>query len=274
MANEDVIHILAVDDEQNVCILTREFLSLKGEIDVTTVNTVDEAWKALSQNKYDAIVSDYYMPGENGIQFLKALRAAGDMTPFVLLTCREREEVVIEALNLGADAYIHKGGKPVPQYVELEHLVREAVEKRRKQEELRLSEARFRELAELLPAAVFEMDLKGNLTYLNQHALRMFGYTSQDFERGISFTSLFAPKETELVAADMSSSVRGAGSSQSEYAGKRKDGGRLQVSVTFAAILRDDKPVGLRGIMNDITERRREEESQRIRMFRVQEDEE
>ena len=201
--------------------------------------------------RYDAIISDFQMPGENGIQFLRSLRATGDKTPFVLFTCREREEVVIDALNYGADAYVQKGGKPVPQYAELEHSVQTAVQKRRGEEELRESEARFRELAELLPAAVFEMDLVGTLTFLNQYALDMFGYAPQDFSRGIAALNMLAADEQQRGLRNIEENLLGIGSVTNEYTAQRKDGSAFSISIVSAAILRHGKPAGIRGIIND-----------------------
>lgn len=269
MPNVTTIQILAVDDEPDICILTKEFLYLKGEMEVSTAHSVEEARKALAATHYDAIVSDYQMLGENGIQFLRSLRAAGDNIPFILLTCKEREEVIIDALNYGADAYVQKAGKPVTQYVELEHSIRAAVQRRRGEEELKESEARFRELAELLPAAVFEMDLTGTLTYLNRKALEMFGYAPQDFLQGIALLNILMPEEQERGLANIEENLLTVDPVNNEYAARRKDGSTLSISIISAAILRHDKPVGLRGIIDDVTERKRAEESQRIQMFKA-----
>lgn len=108
------IQILSVDDEPDICDLTKEFLEITRKINVDIAGSVEEARRMIDQREYDAIVSDYQMPGENGIQFLKSLRASGDMIPFILFTGKGREEVVIEAINNGADAYLQKGGEPDP----------------------------------------------------------------------------------------------------------------------------------------------------------------
>lgn len=124
------ISILVVDDEHDMCDLSRLFLSKDEELRVYTANSVEDARKALEEEHIDAIISDYQMPREDGIQFLKWLRARGDPTPFILFTGKGREEVVIEALNNGADSYLQKGGKPEPLYAELAHRTRMAVRKR------------------------------------------------------------------------------------------------------------------------------------------------
>ena len=77
--------ILAVDDEEPLCVLTKEFLEISGALEVDIAGSVSEARVAIAQRRYDAIVSDYQMPGEDGIQFLKSLRASGDTIPFILI---------------------------------------------------------------------------------------------------------------------------------------------------------------------------------------------
>ena len=70
---------------------------------------------AMAGVDYEVIVSDYQMPGMNGIEFLKRLRSQLGHIPFILFTGRGREEVAIEALNCGADFYLQKGGDPFRQ---------------------------------------------------------------------------------------------------------------------------------------------------------------
>jgi len=64
-------------------------------------------------------------------------------------------------------------------------------------EDLSLSEERFRELAELLPEAVFEMDKNLNITYANQKAFELFKYSEEDFKNGIKALNLIAPEDRE-----------------------------------------------------------------------------
>ena len=108
--NESPIKILAVDDDIDLCSLTKEFLETFDLFHVDTVHSVGEAMEALSDHRYDAIVSDYQMPVD-GIFFLRELRSRGDHTPSILFTGNGREEIVIEAIDSGADAYVQKGGE-------------------------------------------------------------------------------------------------------------------------------------------------------------------
>jgi CheY-like chemotaxis protein len=65
-----------------------------------------EAITKLQARRYDGIISDYQMPDMDGIAFLKYVRAHYECLPFILFTGRGREEVVIDAVNNGADFYI------------------------------------------------------------------------------------------------------------------------------------------------------------------------
>lgn len=73
----------------------------------------------MSAKKYDVVVSDYVLPGKNGLDFLKELRDRGNNIPFILFTGKGREEVSVKALNLGADRFFNKFGQPETVYGEL-----------------------------------------------------------------------------------------------------------------------------------------------------------
>jgi len=85
----------------------------------------------MKSKDYDAIVSDYQMPEMDGIEFLKKVRSSGNPIPFIIFTGRGREEVAIQALSIGADYYLQKGGDPKSQFAELAHQIEQAIQKRR-----------------------------------------------------------------------------------------------------------------------------------------------
>jgi Response regulator containing CheY-like receiver, AAA-type ATPase, and DNA-binding domains len=101
-----MISLLYVDDEPVLLDLCRTFLEREGDITVTPASSAKDALKSLAAGKYDAIVSDYQMPDTDGIMFLRTVRSQFPDIPFILFTGRGREEVVIEAINSGADSYV------------------------------------------------------------------------------------------------------------------------------------------------------------------------
>ncbi|HPE62991.1 MAG TPA: PAS domain S-box protein [Methanothrix sp.] len=143
-----MIRVLMVDDDPAVLEITKIFLERSGEIGVDAVESAEEATKRLDDGHYDVIVSDYVMPEMDGISFLKFVRSRDPEVPFILFTGKGREEVVIEALNNGADYYLQKDANPRVLYAELTHQIRQAAERQKTKRAVRESEEKYRALFE------------------------------------------------------------------------------------------------------------------------------
>jgi PAS domain S-box-containing protein len=138
---KSVIRVLHVDDDPSLQEITKlMLLDLDSSFEIDCACCVDEAFKKLETGHYDVVVSDYEMPQKDGLQFLKELREGKNNIPFTLFTGKGREEVAIEALNLGADAYHNKQGSPETVYGELSHSIRQSVERKKAQASILLSE--------------------------------------------------------------------------------------------------------------------------------------
>ncbi len=149
-----MISILYVDDEPGLVALLRHYLQQSGEFQVLTAGSGPEALALLERHPVDVVVSDYQMPGMNGIELLRECRRRFDGLPFILFTGRGREEVVIEAIEHGVDFYLQKGGDPAAQFAELALKCRQAVRRQRAEEELRASEERNRRIIEGSPTGI------------------------------------------------------------------------------------------------------------------------
>jgi CheY-like chemotaxis protein len=128
---EEKITVLYVDDEPLLLGVAKIFLEQSGPFRVEIFTSVSRALERMQGERFDAIVSDYQMQEMDGIGLLKIVRARWPGMPFIVFTGRGREEVVIEALNRGADHYLQKGGDPRAQFAELGHVILRAVERRR-----------------------------------------------------------------------------------------------------------------------------------------------
>jgi PAS domain S-box-containing protein len=170
-----MISILYVDDEIYLLEIAKIFLESLKEFKVAIVPSAMEGLERLSTASYDLILSDYLMPDMDGIRFLKEVRSKFGDIPFILFTGKGREEVVIEAINNGADFYVQKGGDPRSQFAELAHKIRIAVERRKAVDALRDSEQRLADIINFLPDATFAIDTNGMVIAWNKAIEEMTG---------------------------------------------------------------------------------------------------
>ena len=131
LTEETPIHVLHVDDEALFLKSAKQILELQGAFQVDIASSAEEAMKKMKKKAFDVVVSDYAMPGTDGLQFLEEIREKGNKIPFIMFTGRGREEVAVKALDLGADQYIKKIGNPETVYGKLAQSIRGAVERRR-----------------------------------------------------------------------------------------------------------------------------------------------
>lgn len=129
--SKKIISVLHVDDDLVFLKTAKLCLEMHGQFEIDVASSVEDALRKLGESEYDAVVSDYQMSGRDGLEFLKELRDKGNKIPFVIFTGKGREEVAINALNLGADGYFNKAGKPDMVYGELAQGIRLIVERNR-----------------------------------------------------------------------------------------------------------------------------------------------
>jgi len=170
------ICLLYVDDEPPLLLLTKKFLEKTGQFSVDTTGSAPAALGMMEGTPYDAIVSDYEMPGMNGIELLREVRKRFGALPFILFTGRGREEVVIQAMNEGADFYLQKGGDPLVQFAELGHKVRQAVKSYRADQDLKEREAFIKTVLDNLPIgiAVNSVNPAVHFEYINDNFLKIY----------------------------------------------------------------------------------------------------
>ncbi|BBL67287.1 ATP-binding response regulator [Methanoculleus chikugoensis] len=253
--------VLYVDDEPVLLEIGKLFLERSGALAIETVSSAREALNLLGEQRCDAVVADYQMPEMDGIELLKEVRQHFEDISFILFTGRGREEVVVEALNHGADGYIQKGGDPHSQFAELEHRVVRAVERRRAILALRDSEKRYRALFEGAndPIFIFEED---RFADCNSKALETFRCTREFLIRKTPW-DLSSPVQPDGVPALASAveKMQAAYSGQPQFfewritapSGKRYD---TEMSVSRLDV---KGPRQLQAIVRDVTARKQTE---------------
>ncbi len=102
--------ILVVDDETSMCQYLSILLQKEGYA-VTTAGSGAEALALMERQPFDVVISDIQMPRIDGIQLLKGLKAIDPDIPVIMLTAYASEQSAIDAVNLGAYAYLQKHSK-------------------------------------------------------------------------------------------------------------------------------------------------------------------
>jgi len=105
----DTLHVLFVDDESEVRELGAEMLErADGSLTVATCRSAGAGLEELSETTFDCVVSDYQMPGMNGLAFYEAVSDARPELPFVLYTGVDDRTVFERAADRGIDACVRK----------------------------------------------------------------------------------------------------------------------------------------------------------------------
>jgi|GEM_PF-2078398 len=138
---------------------------------------------------------------------------------------------------------------------------RDVTDRRGAERALQESEQRFRELAELLPQIVFELDHRGRLTFVNREGLESFGFTREEVARGINALQLVSSGDRERARENLGRLLEGQDLSGNEYLMVRKGGRTFPAVLHSKSIMREGRAVGARGIIVDITERKLWEEA-------------
>jgi two-component system response regulator MprA len=100
-------HILVVDDEPAVRRALERALRLDS-YEVELAGDGREALDRLADRPVDAVILDLMMPGVDGLEVCRRLRAAGDRTPILMLTARDAIDDRVQGLDVGADDYLVK----------------------------------------------------------------------------------------------------------------------------------------------------------------------
>lgn len=118
------------------------------------------------------------------------------------------------------------------------------------------SEQKYRDLANALPLAIYEMDLSGLITYANLRALEWFGYSEEEVVNRLYALDVITESGRKQGAQNIAKVISQGVTSSSEYLAIRKDGSTFPVMVASRPIIANDKTVGVLGTLVDLTERK------------------
>lgn len=137
--------------------------------------------------------------------------------------------------------------------------IRDITERKKAEQALKLSERRFKDTTNLLPQIVFETDINGKLIYVNAIAFKLFGYSQEDFNEGLLAVNMIIPEQRQVALKRIGELLTDDKSMNTEYTALKKDGTTFPVVIYSNTIIINNNIAGLRGIIFDITERKRSE---------------
>jgi PAS domain S-box-containing protein len=115
----------------------------------------------------------------------------------------------------------------------------------------------YRNLVELLPQTLFEIDAEGRFTFANRNGFERFGYRPEDLQGTIRATDVFVAEDRARLMRNIRRVLGGEPVAGNEYTALGKDGRTFPVIVSANAIRDEGRPVGLRGVIIDVSEIRR-----------------
>ena len=193
-ATDNTIRVLLVDDEPEfvetiATLLERE----ESRFDVRTATDAEAGLEILETGLIDCIVSDYSMPGMDGIEFLDRVREEHGEFPFVLLTGEGDEIVASDAISAGVTDYVPKGRRD-GQYSLLASRVADAVEKRRarralrrRKRELERLNDRFESFVRHSPDIITVVEADGRFRYNSPALEHVLGYEQGELVGEIAY---------------------------------------------------------------------------------------
>ena len=232
MTNEgdSAISVLLVDDERNFAVVVAQQLTRAGEsLSVDVETDPGAAVDLIDAGAYDCVVSDYEMPGTDGLELLETVREDWPDLPFVLFTGKGSEEIASDAISAGVTEYMQKTTNP-DQFRVLANRIRNAVEKYRTEQELERAENRYRRLVEQNLTGIYIV--QGDVVeYANPKVAEVFGYP-QDELLGMSVFDLVAEEDHDLLRENIDKRESGEVEELNyTVTGVRKNGKRFELEV-------------------------------------------
>ncbi len=220
---------------------------------------------ALAESWPDLILSDFHLPGFDGLEALALAQATCPDTPFIFVSGAMGEEVAIDALKRGATDYVLKD-RLTRLGPAVQRALREAEERRERRQAvaaLRASEENYRLLLNNIPAVVYKGYVDCAVDFVDGKVEELVGYPKREFDtRNLKWFDVLIPEDREKFKQTFLAGLKASKSYIREYRVRRADGEIIWIQDRGQIICGPDGQVEyISGVFFDITERRQAEEA-------------
>lgn len=167
--------VLHVDDDPEFTELVSVFLEREDDrFTVVQATSASNGMDELREQPFDCVISDYDMPGCDGIRFLKKVRDEFPDLPFILFTGKGTEEIASEAISAGVTDYLQKQ-RSSDCYTVLANAASNAIEHYQSVQMVRQRDQKLRAVIERVTDAIVELDPDWRITLVNRQAEKRYG---------------------------------------------------------------------------------------------------
>ena len=267
----NVLRFLLLEDSLLDAELTEAMLTEGGiNCELIRVETGADFLAALETEAFDLILADYALPSFDGISALEIARNLFPEVPFIFVSAALGEELAIEALKNGATDYVLKQGlgRLVPSVQRALRSAKERRERKRAEESLQKSEARYRRIVDTSYEGIWMIDEETQTEYVNQRLSQMLGYPAEEILGRSLFD--FMDQADGIAAQEKLDWLKGEGSDLKEGRLRCKDGSYIWTLISARAIFGEENQfLGAIAMLTDITDRKRTE-SERDRLLQLE----
>ena len=253
--------LLIEDNPDDRALILRELQREYPDSQVTPILSATDLARALEEDEaYDLALTDYQLPGTNGLAVLRTVKGRYPDCPVIMVTGTGSEEIVVEAMKAGLDDYVII--KAPDAFGRLSVAVRTVLERAQERQALRESEDRFHAFMDNSPAVAFMKDEDGRFVYVNQLFERFFKLTRAQWLGATDFD--LWPEETARQLRDNDRAILAADRPAEIFETVPGPDGALHHWLVFKFPVKDHAGQRfLGGIAVDSTERRQLEEQLR-----------
>ncbi len=262
----EILNILLVDDDAEIGMFIKRKLSIEApHFSIAFVESGQECLDYLKNHTVDCILSDYQMPGMNGMELLLAMKGQGSDVPVIFVTGQGNEEVAREAFKNGAYDYFTKE-VGFAHFARIINSVEQAVKQRGAEQAVKERDFWINESQKVARLGSYVLHISANRWTSSEILDEIFGI-GKDYDKSLQgWLSFIHPDERDSLAQYFAGVIAEKKRFESEYRIIRQNDGAERWVYGLGELVfdRDGNAARMFGTIQDVTERKQMEDALRV----------